>query len=424
MIIDIIFVIMALMFYRFCLRKKDYTNPLMFIFLGFYVALLFYNFGWSSLYIAEDCLEFNYVIIIYTIITIVFSFLSYKYEPNKISQYDKIKLTTFGNRLSIALPLLWILLFLLENYLGSGFFFPALSHVDAHKVSLPIISYFTYCIFLPVSFSYFVYKSTKSRLHILFVIICIALPVVSRSARMQSLIAILQVLTLVRIFSPEFSSITKQFKYKKYIILLLTICSIVYMVHLTTYRMNHYGTYDLIYGEEIGYTGPALFGILSIYYGYFPLSFNNLKLNILYNNMIEHNYIGLYSFTCFWFGLLQIDNILDIPTNGHNAARIVTSYSATVTTGLWEFWYDFGYLCFIPILVAYFITFFIMNKAHYETKYLTYRTIFAWYIPFWFFLSFQNVLFQSINIVASIILYYIIKKSFIMKQQGVNKNGK
>ena len=179
--------------------------------------------------------------------------------------------------------------------------------------------------------------------------------------------------------------------------------------------MNHFGKYNLTYDTEIRYTGPEWLAFLSPYYGYFPLSFNNLNANMLIRD-VTHNYIGLYSFGCFYFGIFQLDNLLGIDVYAYERGSYITSLSASVPTGFWEYYYDFGYLCFIPVISAFAICyFFLINSAKEKSK-IVYRCQYFWYVPLWFLMSFQNTMFLPTSIITGIFLYFIIDNSFYIKQ--------
>lgn len=410
-----VFIIMTLFWFIYSIKHRNLLHPLTFIYLGFYIPLLFYNFNWSKLIDTTKSTKFDFIIISFTFLTICFCLMTNK-NVKKVNNCERIVATKVGKYMTKWLTIIWIFLYLIENYMGSGSFFPALAKIDAHKISVPIISYFTNSSFIVTSLNLLMYKATKKKKNLLYIAICLIIPVMTRSSRMATFISVIQLITLFFIcFKLNKNSFSwKKIKYKYILVAIILIAFIVYMGKLTNTRMNHYGKYDLDYGETIQYTGPGFFGIMEVYYGYFPMSFNNLKINLLYNKTVKHNYIGLYSYTSFWYGLLQLDNIFGINSGAYLDGRLVSSGAATVATGFWEFWYDYGFLAFIPMIVAFAITRFILTNASKEKNKMTYRVLYAWFIPFWFFTSFQNVLFQSVNIVVFIILYNLIKKSFII----------
>ena len=414
MLINFVCVIALIAWLYVVIKKKNITHPMTFILFGIFLPLFLYNLNWSELIDTSNCFEFDYLILIFLLLTLLFFFYSKSIKTRNIDSYQQIKITHFGKKAVMLITFFWIFCYLFENYWETGTFFPALYGIDAHKTSKPIISYFTNSSFIVTSINYIAFKSTKKKRHLLYVAICIILPVISRSSRMAAMVTALQTICLMLVLKNPITSI-KQKRKRKFTLLLscIVFCGLVaYMALLTNYRMNHYGKYDLDYGNTIMYNGPDLFGILEVYYGYFPMSFNNLKINLLYNTSVHHNYFGLYSFTSLWFGIFQFDNLLGFSSNGYIVDRIVSSNAATVATGFWVYWYDFGFFAFIPLIIAFLITIFIQKKAEKENRKLTYRVLYAWFIPFWFFTSFQNILFQATNIVVFIILYNMIGRIF------------
>ena len=110
--------------------------------------------------------------------------------------------------------------------------------------------------------------------------------------------------------------------------------------------------------------------------------------------------------------MFQIDNLLGLSTTGYLNNRIILTGLATVPTGFYEYYYDFGVFLFVPILVAILITYYFEKKGAGEKERLTYRTLYYWYVPYWFFMSFQNMLFQSTAIIVGLLIYFVIKYSF------------
>ena len=182
----------------------------------------------------------------------------------------------------------------------------------------------------------------------------------------------------------------------------------------TNYRMSGYGRYDITYSKETAYTGPTWLSVLPIYYGYFPLSFNNLKINVMHQH-VNHDYLGLYSFASLFFGLFQVDNVFGVDGAGQIANNLITNGSANVPTGFWDFYYDYGYLFFVPFIVALLILLFFMRHIKGKNGH-TYKLLYCWYVVYFFFMSFQNTLFMSTSLVSGVIMFFVIKKSFKTKE--------
>ena len=416
-IISIIF--LAFFLYDSLIIKKYYSVST-FIFLGIIVPLTLYDFEWSYLIIKERSFYFVYT---FTCLCIVYSIYHLLTKNLRISSFiaqDRIKFKKTGIFLVKVINISFVLLYLFENYLGSGYIITTLKGIDIHTFSFPIISYFTNCFYTVIVIDYFAWKASSKKKYIIWSIAIILIPFITRASRMQSVIAIFSVLSLILFFeagSAKGNAVKeKHFKKMRQMIFISLILLIGGLIALTTYRMNHFGVYNLSYANEIGYCGPEILEFLSPYYGYFPLSFNNLNGNMLMQN-VEHNYIGLYSFSCFYYGLLQLDNILSINQYQYLVGRYITTPSATVATGFWEYYYDFGILCFIPVVIALIVCYFLLKCSSREKRRLTFRTLYFWYVPLWFFMSFQNVLFGPIILVNGIILAFLI--SIIFKVERI-----
>ena len=423
MLIDSVCALMTLVWaYQFFL-KKNYFGALTYIWAGVFVPLFLYQLGWSRLINTSVSGMFNYIFIWLAVITLLYLALARNRKPRPIAADSRILLTETGKMLSPVLNGGFLILYLLENYLGSGSLVPALQEIDIHTYSAPVISYLTNTPFLVVAFDYYAYKATRELRYWLWILMIFATPIVTRSSRLQLMINAVQFVSLLLFVEASVAMKSrrarKRYRQLKRSIVVLGAAAVIGLIQFTNYRMNHYGVYSFQYADLIEYDGPKALTFLAPYYGYFPLSFNNLKINIL-KRSVPHNYIGLYSFTCFFFGLLQLDNLLGISTQGHIAHRLVTHGAATVPTGFWDFYYDYGILCFIPIAVGMMVCYRFLKRAKKEKRRLTYRTLYFWFVPLWFFMSFQNILFGSTIMVAGILIKMVIRRSFVVKEQDEN----
>lgn len=405
----LLFLVWIFMF--FCVKKKN--SVITYIFWGIYFPLLLYQFRWSKLIDRSNSFYFNYIFICLTIICLMYSFFSYK-NPGIGPLKGKVVVTKFGKQIFYILNIGYILLYLFENYLGAGTLFPGLNGIDIHTYAAPLISYITNAQFLLLCYNYFYYKAKKNKLSLIFIICIVLMPIVTRLSRMSVVISLVQFFSLILFMETGKNKKNKLAKTKsrkiKFVIVFLVVFGFVGLSVFTQYRMEMHSA-DYSYLKGIRFIGPSNLAWLAPYYGYFPLSFNNLKINILYRS-IKHNYVGLYSFSCLYFGLFQIDNLLGLSTTGYLNNRIILTGLATVPTGFYEYYYDFGVFLFVPILVAILITYYFEKKGAGEKERLTYRTLYYWYVPYWFFMSFQNMLFQSTAIIVGLLIYFVIKYSF------------
>ena len=239
---------------------------------------------------------------------------------------------------------------------------------------------------------------------------------------MNIVIAIVQLLCLYTLFAKN-NLLYKRKDYKLFknsIISILCMCLAVSLMALTNYRMSHYGMYDINYADTTGWNGPTFLKWLAPYYGYFPLSFNNLKINLA-NRVINHNYLGLYSFNSLYFGIFHIDRLFGIDSNAANSNNLITNSAANVPTGFWEFYYDYGVLFFIPFICALLILFFFLVNTKQGKNSLAFRALYCWYVTYFFFMSFQNTLYMSISIIDGLLIFIIIKYSFNLNTYKFNQ---
>ncbi|MEL7597562.1 MAG: hypothetical protein AAGU01_05095 [Clostridiaceae bacterium] len=316
------------------------------------------------------------------------------------------------------------MLYFVENYLGSGTFIPALRKIDIHTYSAPVISFITRSPFIFVSGNLLFYLKYKTKVNLWTLIIILIQPMITRGARMNSLITAFQIVSFLIFYiinnkstnltNSKKNRVTRINTQKVILVSLVSFGILVWGMGIyTNYRMNHFGKYDLTYSNSIQYTGPKLFSnIFSTYYGYFPLSFNNLNLNIQFHQQ-KYNYIGLYTFKFFYFGLLQLDNIFGLDPYTPYINKLVTTGAATVPTGFYDFYYDFGYFSFVPIVVGLIICGFLFNKMQKENTML-WKMNYFFYAPLWFFMSFQNSIFGS-TVFVSIILIALFNSIFISR---------
>jgi len=414
-----IFILWAYVFFM----KKNRLHVITFIAIGIYIPILLYQFYWSELVDKSFSSMYLYIIIAITVITVLYTLLSYNKKPRKLAIDDKIELTKFGRSIGVILNILFVVLYLLENYIGSGTIIPGLVGIDIHnKYSTPIISYITNANFLFIAFDFLAYKATKQKKYLLLLAIIIFIPVVTRSSRFVMVMAIVQLICLYTIFEKEKRELTRQEKKKSKkrnrIIVVIIVILVIALNLFTNYRMSHYGKYDITYNKMIRWSGPKFLSWLSPVYGYFALSFNNLKINVLHRE-IQHNYLGLYSFASVYFGVLQVDNLFGINGAEQIKGNLITNGSANVPTGFWDYYYDYGKLFFIPFIIAIIINNYFLKKSTIEKNKIYYRVLYCWYVTYFAFMSFQNTLFMSTSIISGAIMLFIIKNSFNIKNGDV-----
>lgn len=402
--------------------KKNYIHVITFLWWGIFFPLFLYNLNWSTLIDTRNCQMFNYMVIMIVLITIIYSFLSANIKPQKIEENQSIEMTNFGLNIAIFLNLLFIFLYLLENYMGSGTIIPGMKGIDIHnQYSAPVISYITNNSYLFLSFDFLAYRATGKKSYLVWILVIIAIPIITRSARMNIVMAIVQLLCLYTLFAKK-NLLYKRKDHKLFknsIISILCMCLAVGLMDFTNYRMSHYGMYDINYADTTGWNGPTFLKWLAPYYGYFPLSFNNLKINVA-NRVINHNYLGLYSFNSLYFGIFHTDRLFGIDSNAAISNNLITNGAANVPTGFWDFYYDYGVLFFIPFICALLILFFFLVNTKKGKNSLAFRALYCWYVTYFFFMSFQNTLYMSVSIIDGLLIFLIIKYSFNLNTYKFN----
>lgn len=73
-----VFIIMTLFWFIYSIKHRNLLHPLTFIYLGFYIPLLFYNFNWSKLIDTTKSTKFDFIIISFTFLTICFCLMTNK----------------------------------------------------------------------------------------------------------------------------------------------------------------------------------------------------------------------------------------------------------------------------------------------------------------------------------------------------------
>lgn len=417
------------------LKHHDYYNWLTYIILGIYLPLALYMCGWSTLIYKQISDEF-YLIFIYFNFTLAVVFLIENLDSRTARGFDSSPfLIVLKERLVPieAINLLVAIALLAENYITTGSVVPALVGLQDHTSHASGLVYITNSQYFILAADLFFYIATRKKRYLLYIVILIMLPMVTRASRMSSMMEIVSIISLYLYLRRYYVSQNKPHSPRslKQIIAALTGCIILIfvinaMVNLGASRMNHYGTYDYLYSTNIGYTGPKIFGEAGAwYYGYFPLSFNNLNINVTFN-VCGMSYIGLSSFKAFYYGILHFASF-GVPTDIANTAKIVISPNCTVVTGFWDFWYDYGPLCFIPMVVSGVIYLALKRRLCRANKNPMNVALYFYWVPLWAFMSFNDTayfdcVFNNMIITYAVIWYYF-GTSFYMKKQAFNRRS-
>lgn len=402
--------------------KKRFIGLNLFVLLGIYFPMLLYFLGWSAYVDNDPAEEFYYIFACLNLCMILFNLL--------VTDTCKFDLKIMPSKVSTGVVLLvdtaFVFLFLIESYLGSHSFVPALVGIDIHTYSAPIIVFVTRNLFLVVILNIVSFLVNRQKRYLVIALALIALPVVTRNMRITAIITVVQVATFLALYFTAkrrtgehdiaLSRLGNKVKRHKLVVVLAIVVAVAFIsgsAAMTNNRMNHYGEYDLDYSTEIAYTGPEILSdVMPVYYGYFPMSFNNLNLSLKYGTA-EHNYVGLYSFASVYFGLLQWDNVFGLDAFEPSAVgnRVYSTEAATVATGFWDYWYDYGYLCFIPIAAMILICAWITRRLQIKPSLFMFLQ-YCYFIPLVFFESFQNVFFGSETLYEVIFALILVRFAF------------
>ena len=395
--------------------RKDYFSLNTYIILGIYLPMFLSEFNWSFLHISNKPDNYYLLFCVFDIFLIFINFLPQSGLHPKDIQFKK---NVKAKPIEIY-NVLYLMFILIENYYASGHFFPSRYGIDIHTARMPYIYAFTTAIYLISVMNLIEFFVTKKIKYIFYIIFLMAFNIITKSARIDSFICAVQLLSMILfyfIYSKKTvkkrDKIIKKKKSKTKIIVIVGIISIIILnvgINVGINRMNSKGKYHLSYAKDgLNYKGPSIGNteIIAYYYGYFPLSYDNLAYNMMYST-IRPNYIGLSSFRTLYFGVLQFDNFFGLDGGEATKANVIRSQAAAVATGFWVFYYDFGDLFFIPLFIS-FIIYYILkrNITKKNPSALSFVLYFYW-IPLWTFLSFDNRIFDY-QVLLHIILMIII----------------
>lgn len=401
-----------LILYKIFIKKifYDYKNIIV---IGIYIPLGLYFCRWSeyiSVYTSE---EFMYIFSLFNFIFLFFNFLELNLNIKnlKIIEYE-VK----TNNYLIYLNLFYMIFFVYENIYLTGTIYPMLYGIDIHTQSISaataiLITKNTIPIIL-INFLYF--EKLRKRKYIIWILFYLFFPVITRGARSNFIkeicILIFFVLCYYRVNIIKFL--------RKYIIVIML--GIFVISYATEYRTNKF--YSSVKGEYkdwIKYNGPlSKSKILPNYYGYYPMSFNNLDLSISdatfkgNENMLE-NILGRNTFRMLYAG---IDDFLfnsDAYFNRKDVKYVVPA--ANVTTGFYDWYYDYKGLIYIPIFFGFLISHIFFKKLN-KKKNVKWLGLYSIFIIGWLNMAFLNTLYGE-TVLYSLFFYYILTKIFIKQKK-------
>ena len=401
------------------IRKKDYYNIAFITAIGVFLPLCIYHLNWSKMTVHPIANDFYLIFIYFGIMVIFTSVVERKCYPVNVQYVFSIK-----SQLPIQLfNIIYVVSCLLENIILSGNPFPMVFGIDVHTGKVGGLLWFTNTCFVILAINYLGFRYTHKVKYLIWMAIGILLPVAGKGSRQDAVMSIVQLILFAAFINREqihkawekgkISADTFGKALKRILIIILFILAAIVMVSWGIYRTVGIFSTESKYVLSIGYTGPGKGiwrEILAWYYGYFSFSFNNLNNNIL-NTPIHENWLGLNSFKAFWFGLMRL-SWFGFHSDAANQTKTILTTSATVTTTFWDFYYDYGNCCFIPMLIS--GIFYLGLKEKVSSPFSStgaYLRYFYW-ASLWFFAAFNNVVFFDCVFTNMIILSIVVHFAF------------
>lgn len=387
--------------------KKILTIPTI-IFLSVTINFILYLLHWSDA-IAEPVYDVTYYVI--GMIQLIFSvYATAKNQGISTKVRYRLKSISLGAikcNLSTILLLSCLFLCMTENYLMFGGFFA--SNSSSHTSSIPLLSPILKALYPVAGIAAFIdFDNTKKKGILLLASVVLIYSVIGAKGRMWTLIALF--IVLMYMSSRRYGAIVRKKSSSWFVMLklrykVLLVAAVVfsgsYLLNMGATRINTF-----TYAQLLKYTGPGegkVYGdILAWYYGYFPFSFYNLNTtlnDIVISGRYSFGQFLLYPYTSF----VHVSGILGIDYSTLTyTTRVIQINVATVATGYYEFFKDFGYFFFISVLIYIAITRYFEKRSTYFAK-----TGYSYMAIVWLFMSFLNVYTVGVVIYFFVIEYCI-----------------
>lgn len=409
--------------------KKEWFSIYAYLLVGVYVPLFMSFLDWSAYHIVNRSENFYFIFIMLDIACLISLTI-----PQKAVACTNIEFKKNSKSIPVeVLDFLYVGCILLENYTVSGYLIPRLHGVDVHTARMSGIYFITTGVFIFTILNVLEFISTGKKRYLIYAVFVFVFNTVTKSARIDAALAIVQIISFVMFYCLSKRKTIKTdngLKTKKknqiplmFAVGLLAVILISVGIRIGNNRMNSFGKYQTVYAEGISYTGPEFFGeTLTYYYGYFGLSFDNLAYNVS-NVEVHPNYTGLNSFRALYFGILQFDNFFGL--NGSEAPRsnIIRCRGAAVTTGFWDFYYDYGMLIIIPFLVSFLIAIALRKKIANRNLRVVNLILYFYWIPLWLFMSFDNRVYDYQVIWQVLMIFFIFYNRYSITFDEIRSNS-
>lgn len=402
--------ITALFFYIiFILKTKNIFSYLNLIVLGVNLHLSLYFFNWSDLIIEKRENSFYLIFICLNFLIVLFSFFSFKYKKIKFK-----KRYFFKNKRCIHfLNIFYIIALLLDVYMSSGTIFPLLKGIDIHTRSYSVITALlitrnTIPVIL-INIIFFMKNYKKIYLYYIFVLFFI--PIILKGAR-HTVVQDITILGLfcIILYQKEFLKLIR----KNFLIVLTLFVLISGMATYRSYKF--YSKYNLKgnYAEWIAYKGPLKnSSFFTTYYGYYPLSFNNLNISIKDLKAKKIDFFGLNAFRGFH---VFTNKLLNKEPYENAKERKYVVGAATVPTGFYDFYYDYRNLTFIPLLVSFLLSHYLFKKIYYSSQKIKWAGVYSIFCAGWLDIGMLNSLYKD-TILFSVVIFIIYLNIFIKEER-------
>lgn len=386
--------------------KFDILNYRNFIIVGVYFPISLYFLRWSEFMEEKSSNDFYYIFSLLNIFMIIFNILERKLYIKKIRIKDyKIK----NANLLKGLNLFYLLMLIIENFILSGTLFPMLNGIDIHTDVMSaglaiIITKNT----LPINFINFLFfNKTKNKKYLFYIFILICFPMITRGARHTAIQeGIMIVLFALFLLKKDFIKLIKNNFLKIIFIVFIALSITEYRTYTTNKIKIDIGTYS----DWIKYKGPySEFKIIPNYYGYYPMSFDNLDRSIKENSeKFEGSYFGQNTFRGIYSGIHKI--IFKYTPYENGKYRVYSSTAATVPTGFYDFYYDYKNKIYIPFFIIFMGCHFLLKKCI-KIKKIKWIGIYIICVYGWLDMAFLNSLFRD-QIGFSLLFYMVYIKIF------------
>lgn len=394
--------------------NKKYFSMLIACFIGVYIPLLIYFFRWTDRFVEEISIGFCVTFISFGAMVLLIPYVDNITGNRHQNRFYDIQYRSrvpfdFYNALYLAC-------FFAENYLLSGYLLPAVQGINIHTSRVGILVYITNTTFIAIIGNYLCFYTTRKKRYLVWAIIIAILPIVGKGSRIESALAVCQVVIIAyylwwtnggRFIQDSIE--VKKYKRKRRIIIIVAVISVCVLINYGIYRTSVLG-FTTSYSQGIKYTGPG--GEIGAWmYGYFVFPLNNLNNNIL-NNSIDGNCFGFSAFKSLWFGILHISKFTNLYSDAAVKNALVLTSSCNVNTGFWDFYYDYGLFIIFPFLLCMiFYAILSVQKNRLRAKIGDVICFFYW-SSLWLFMCFNNTVGFDFVLSNMLLIHLIFNRMF------------